>query len=156
MKTAEKIIVAGIVGTTFMTLYSYWKSRQERQQYVEPIMINKLIDKSANLPEIQNEDSHPAGWGLHYLAGIAFVSAYWLIWNKALSKPTTVKILVIGLISGGIGIAVWKLLFVQHDNPPHNYRQGYYRQLLVAHILFSAFALVSYKGLEYIDNKNIR
>lgn len=154
MKTAEKIIIAGIVGTTFMTLYSYWKSRQEKQEYVEPVMINKLIDKSDNLPDINDNDTHAAGWGLHYLTGIAFVSAYWLIWHKALLKPTISRILIIGTASGLTGIAVWKLLFKQHDNPPHNYRYGYYRQLLIAHILFSGFALASYKGLEYIDNKD--
>ncbi|PZR22624.1 MAG: hypothetical protein DI539_05215 [Flavobacterium psychrophilum] len=155
MKTAEKIIVAGIIGTTFMTLYSYWKSKQEKQEYVEPVMINKLIDKSDNLPQVDDNDTHPAGWGLHYLTGIAFVSAYWLIWHKALRKPTTSKILIIGIASGSIGIAVWKLLFTQHDNPPHNYRYGYYRQLLIAHIVFSAFALAGYKALGYINNKEL-
>lgn len=156
MKTAEKIIIAGVVGTTFMTLYSYLKSKQEKQEYVEPVMINKLIDKSENLPDVKNNDTHPVGWGLHYLTGIAFVSAYWLIWHKALRKPTTLKIVVTGTASGLVGIAVWKLLFTQHDNPPHNYRYGYYRQLLIAHIVFSAFALASYKGLEYIDNKDLK
>lgn len=153
MKTAKKIVIAGIVGTTFMTLYSYWKSKQEKQEYVEPVMINKLIDNSENMPSVRNEDSHPVGWGLHYLTGIAFVSAYWLIWHKALKKPTANKIIVIGSLSGIIGIVVWKLLFVQHNNPPHNYRHGYYRQLLIAHIVFTGFALLSYNTMNYIENK---
>lgn len=156
MKTLEKIIVAGVVGTPFMTLYSYWKSKQERQQYVEPVMINKLIGKSENMPKVDNEVLHPVGWGLHYLAGIAFVSIYWLIWRKALTKPTATKILIIGSLSGIAGIVVWKSLFTQHDNPPQNYRYGYYRQLLVAHIIFSAFALASYKGMEYLENENLK
>lgn len=156
MKTTKKIIIAGITGTTFMTLYSYWKSKQEKQQYLEPVMINKLIDKSENLPGLKDEDKHPAGWGLHYLAGIFFVASYWFISNKALRKPTATKIFLIGSLSGVVGIAVWKLLFVQHDNPPQNYRYGYYRQLLIAHIIFSAFALASYKGLEHIENKNLK
>lgn len=154
MKTAEKIIIAGIVGTTFMTLYSYWKSRQEKQDYVEPVMINKLIDKSDTMPEIEDQDVHPAGWGLHYLAGIAFVAAYWLIWRKALNRPTLTKTISIGALSGIAGIAVWKLLFAQHDNPPYNYRYGYYRQLLIAHIVFSAFALLSYRSMLLIEQKN--
>lgn len=153
MKTTEKIIISAIIGTTFMTLYSYWKSKRERQQYVEPVMINKLIDKSENMPRLDNEVLHPAGWGLHYLAGVAFVSAYWLIWHKALRKPTATKILIVGSLSGLAGIAVWKLLFAQHYNPPKNYRYGYYRQLFVAHIIFSAFALASYKSLGYNDNE---
>lgn len=152
MKTAEKIIIAGIVGTTFMTLYSYWKSKDENQEYVEPVMLNKLIDNSDNMPEIEDNDTHPAGWGLHYLAGIAFVAAYWMLWRRVLKQPTGTKILVVGGLSGLTGIAVWKFLFTQHNDPPHNYRLGYYRQLLVAHIVFAAFALLSYKALQYMEN----
>jgi hypothetical protein len=79
MKAIDKIIIAGIVGTSFMTLYSYLKSKKEDEEYVEPVMINKLIDKSENLPSIRNEDAHPAGWGLHYATGIGFMAVYWLI-----------------------------------------------------------------------------
>ncbi len=150
MKTIEKIVVAGIVGTSFMTLYSYWKSKQEKQEYVEPVLINKLVDASENLPDVKN--MHPAGWALHYLTGISFVTGYWIIWHKALKNPTTPKIIIIGTSSGLIGIAIWKLLFAQHNNPPNNYRYGYYKQLLMAHVVFSAFAIATYKGLEYTNN----
>lgn len=147
MKTAEKIIIAGIVGTTFMTLYSYLKSKKENEEYTEPIMINELIDNSGNLPSAKDEDTHPAGWGLHYATGITFVSIYWLLWKRALTKPTLAKIVIIGSLSGLSGIAVWKLLFAQHDNPPHTDRYGYYKQLFVAHIIFAFFALGTYKLL---------
>lgn len=148
MKTIEKIIVAGVVGTTFMTLYSYWKSKKEKQEYVEPVMLNKLIDKSKNLPDIKDNDAHPAGWGLHYLTGIAFVTAYWLLWRKVLKHPTLPKIVVIGSLSGIAGIATWKLMFANHDNPPQNYRYGYYKQLFTAHVIFSLTALMAYKITE--------
>jgi hypothetical protein len=150
MKTAEKIIIAGIVGTTFMTLYSYLKAKKENQEYVEPIMINKLIDNSKNLPSIRDEDIHPAGWVLHYLTGVSFVTLYWLLWKKCLKKPTIAKIIIVGSVSGLAGIMVWKALFTQHNRPPHNYRHGYYRQLFIAHIVFSYFALTTYKTF---DNK---
>jgi H+/Cl- antiporter ClcA len=148
MKTAEKIIIAGIVGTTFMTLYSYLKAKKENQEYVEPVMINKLIDNSKNLPSMQDEDIHPAGWGLHYAAGVSFVGLYWLLWKKVLTKPTVPKILIVGALSGLVGILVWKMLFRQHKRPPYNYRHGYYRQLFTAHIIFSLFALVTYRTLD--------
>lgn len=147
MKAVEKIIIAGVVGTTFMTLYSYLKARKENQEYVEPVMINKLIDDSENLPRIKNEDSHPSGWVLHYATGIGFMGGYYLLWHKALAKPTLIKILVIGSLSGLTGIAVWKLLFTQHNRPPQNYRYGYYRQLFIAHIIFTLFAIPTYKAL---------
>lgn len=147
MKTIEKIVIAGVVGTTFMTLYSYLKARKENQEYVEPVMINKLIDNSENLPGISDEESHISGWGLHYATGIGFVAGYYLIWEKALAKPTLPKILLIGAFSGATGIAVWKLLFAQHNRPPQNYRHGYYRQLFIAHIIFTLFAIPTYKAL---------
>lgn len=147
MKTTEKVIIAGLVGTSFMTLYSYFKAKKEKQEYVEPIMINKLIDNSDNTPEIEDNDSHPAGWGLHYATGIVFMSAYYLLWKKALKEPTLPRMMIAGTTSGVVGIAVWKLLFAQHKNPPQNYRYGYYRQLLTAHIVFTIAAMLTYKAL---------
>jgi len=61
MKPTEKIIISGMAGTTFMTLYSYLKGRKENEKYVEPELLNELIDNSGNLPEIENEEWHPGG-----------------------------------------------------------------------------------------------
>jgi hypothetical protein len=146
MKTTEKIIIAGIVGTTFMTLYSYIRAKKERQQYVEPVLINKLIDNSENV-DLDDTASHPAGWGLHYATGIAFIAAYYFVWKKALQRPNTARMLWVGIISGAVGIAVWKLLFTHHDKPPQNYRYGYYRQLLIAHIVFSLSGIATFRAL---------
>lgn len=153
MKSVEKILIAGIVGTSFMTLYSYLKGEKENEKYVEPELLNELIDNSGNLPEIQNEKTHPAGWGLHYGAGIAFVGTYWLLWEKVLKKPTLSKVLSVGALSGVAGIGIWQTLFSIHDNPPKNNRRGYYKQLFEAHIVFSAFALASYKLLNVFSKR---
>lgn len=144
-----KILIAGIVGTSFMTLYSYAMSKKEKQQYVEPVLLNKLIGRSENLPDIENEETHPAGWLAHYGVGILFVMAYWLIWRKALQSPGLTKALVIGAFSGGVAIAAWKIMFASNANPPKNNRYGYHRQLFYAHLIFSALALAGYKIPEY-------
>ncbi|MCO6149471.1 hypothetical protein [Flavobacterium sp. NRK1] len=155
MKTTEKLIIAGIVGTTFMTLYSYYISKKENEKYLEPEMINELIDNSKNLPNVNNERYHPAGWGLHYVTGISFMAVYWLLWKRALTHPTISKILIIGSLSGVVGIIVWKIIFSQHEKPPHNDRYGYYKQLFTAHIIFSFFALSTYKLCNKADNYTI-
>lgn len=147
MKIINKIIIAGAAGTTFMTLYSILKSKQDNQEYTEPVLLNKLIDNSKNLPALQNEAFHPAGYVLHYVTGIGFVTLYWLLWRRALLQPSGFRIVVVGGLSGLTGIAVWEILFKQHDNPPYNNRLGYYSQLLTAHIIFSATALITYKAL---------
>jgi hypothetical protein len=147
MKTTEKVIIAGLVGTSFMTLYSYLKAKREKQEYVEPVLLNKLVDNAQNLPEVDDNDTHPIGWGLHYATGIAFMGAYYVLWKTVLLRPTPARIIIVGTVSGAVGITVWKLMFSQHKNPPKNYRYGYYRQLLIAHIIFSLAGIVTYKAL---------
>ena len=146
----SKIIIAGIVGTTAMTLYSYIISRKERQQYVEPVLLNKLIDGSENLPDIEDKKAHPAGWLAHYGIGILFVIAYSIVWRHALKSPGPVKALIIGALSGVIAIGAWKSMFAANANPPHNNRYGYYKQLFYAHLIFSALALAGYKLPDYL------
>ncbi len=147
MNTAGKIIVAGIAGTTLMTMYSYFVSRKEKEQYREPELLNALIDRSKYLPAIEHKKIHPAGWGAHYAIGALFVLSYKILWEKSLDKPTLLKTLIIGAISGTIGIISWKIFFSEHDNPPSNYRHGYYRQLFYAHIVFSSVAILTYRQL---------
>lgn len=147
MRTLEKIIIAGVVGTSLMTLYSYLISERENEQFREPELLNSLIDRSKILPKIQDKRIHPAGWSAHYSIGILFVSSYYFLWKKMLCKPTVAKTLITGSVSGLIGIASWKFFFSQHDNPPSNDRAGYYKQLFVAHIIFTVTAVLTYKNL---------
>jgi hypothetical protein len=146
---ASKIIAAAIVGTSFMTLYSYIIAKKEKQKFVEPELLNELIDRSDNLPDIDDKKEHPAGWLIHYALGAVFVIAYYFLWRRSLKSPNIAKGLVIGAASGLIGIISWKIMFATSDNPPGNDRYKYYRQLFVAHLIFSTFALYGYKLPEY-------
>ena len=147
-----KIVLAGVVGTSFMTLYSYIISKQHKDQFVEPVLLNELIDRSEALPDIDEDEkkTNPAGWLIHYGIGMAFVIAYYILWKQSLKAPSLVKGLLLGALSGLIGIAAWKIMFASNDNPPRNNRYRYYRQLFVAHLIFSVFALYGYKLPEYI------
>lgn len=155
VKTIGKIILSGVVGTIFMTLYIRKKSKDEHQQFLQPVLLNKLIDNAKNLPDIKNKKNNPTGWVLHYGAGVSFVTAYYLLVKNVLLKPTITKILLTGTISGLIGIVIWKTLFKENHRPPQNNRFDYYRELLLAHIVFSLFAILSYKSLEEIDKKSV-
>jgi hypothetical protein len=152
MKPIYKIVLAGIAGTTFMTLYSYLISKKENQQYVEPVLLNKLITNSEVIPQKVN-NQHPAGWVAHYGVGILFVMAYWLLWKKALKSPGPVRALIIGASSGIVAITAWKIMFNASPNPPKNNRYGYFRQLFVAHLIFSIAAIAAYKAPEAITKK---
>lgn len=147
MTTTEKIIISSVIGTSFMTLYSYLKGQKEREKYSEPELLNESIDNSKYLPDINNKKYHPVGWILHYGTGVSFVAAYRIFWNKALEKPSAKNILMLGSLSGIAGIAVWKTIFSKHENPPKNNRSGYFKQLFIAHLVFSATAISSYKRM---------
>jgi len=147
MKKISEIIVAGVVGTSLMTLFSYLMSEKENEQFREPELLNALIDRSKILPAIKNSRTHPAGWGVHYGIGILFVISYYVIWRKVLCAPTLATTLLSGSASGLIGIASWKVFFSEHDNPPKNDRDAYYCQLFVAHLIFTAAAVLTYKNL---------
>ena len=151
MKPIYKIVAASIIGTSFMTLYSYHRSRKENQQYREPVLLNKLINRSKLLP-VTVGDNNPAGWVSHYAVGLTFVLVYYALWKKALHSPGPLRSLTIGTVSGGIAIAAWKTMFAVNDNPPANNRQGYYRQLFVAHLIFSVFALAAYKATQKAED----
>lgn len=152
---ASKVIAAAIAGTTFMTLYSYYMAKKEKQKFVEPELLNELIDRSENLPDIQNKKEHPAGWVIHYALGAAFVVAYWLLWRRSLNSPGIAKGLLIGAGSGFVGILSWKIMFAISNNPPHNNRYKYYRQLFFAHLIFSTLALYGYKLPDYVKRATL-
>lgn len=150
MKITGRIILAGIIGTTFMTAYSYRLSKKEKQEFTEPILLNKLADSSPELPEVHDEDIHPAGWAAHYGVGVLFVICYYVLWRRSLHSPGIIKGLVTGAASGVLAIATWKIMFATSPNPPKNDRYAYYRQLFIAHIIFSTFALYGYNLPDYI------
>lgn len=150
MKAAGRIILAGIVGTTFMTAYSYWLSKKEKQEFTEPILLNKLADRSPKLPNVDDTDEHPGGWLTHYGIGILFVVGYYIIWRRSLKSPDIVKGLLLGAGSGVIALAAWRIMFAANPNPPKNNRYAYYRQLFIAHLIFSTFAIYGYKLPDYI------
>lgn len=150
MKTAGRILLATAVGTSFMTLYSYWMSKKEKQEFTEPVLLNKLSDRSPKLPEVDDPDDDPVGWTTHYAVGLLFVVSYYILWKRSLTHPTLAKGLFLGAGSGVIAIAAWKIMFATNPNPPKNDREGYYRQLFIAHLIFSTFAIYGYKLPDYI------
>lgn len=139
-----KIALAGISGTTLMTLFSYVLSIKKKKQFKEPEILNKLLKRAdLNLDTIHKKD--PPGWVLHYLAGLSFSLAYDSIWRKTGVTPTMANSLIMGTINGLFGILVWKAVFKLHPNPPNIHFSHFYRQLLIAHVIFGLFAKLGYQ-----------
>ena len=139
-----RITLAGITGTTFMTLFSYAIAEKRKKQFKEPELLNKLVKRaSPNLERINKK--HWLGWVMHYTVGFSFATAYDFLWRKTFVAPTMKNSLAMGAISGVLGVLAWKMVFKLHPNPPQTHFEEFYKQLLVAHIIFGLFAKAGYR-----------
>lgn len=152
-----KIIFAGITGTSFMTAFSYLVSESKKENFREPELLGKLL--YTILPDLSKRYSHLTGWNLHYLVGVMFALAYSGIWEKTTVKPSLKSGLIFGLLSGVLGLSIWKLCFEIHPNPPKISFKKYYGHLLVTHLVFGLFTTIAYQlssNIERVDNKKER
>lgn len=126
-----------------MTLFSYYAANKWDSPFREPPLLNKLLYRSP----IYHWQTLPVlpGWIFHYFIGLIFVSIYHFIWKETLIAPTIMSGSIMGFINGFIGIIGWALVFKVHPDPPAVNRKKYYIQLLFAHMIFGAAAVLGYK-----------
>lgn len=151
MNATEKILISGIAGTVFMTLFLRSKSSY-KQEFMPPVLLNKSIDNAPDFPDIKNKKANPTGWILHYLTGIGFMAAYRFLGKKFLNHPTIEKIGISAVINGSMGVFIWGKLFQIHPSPPQNNRSSYFKYLFTAHIIFTITSLLTYETL----NRNLK
>ena len=130
-------ILAGLFGTTGMTLFSYMVAYLEKENFKEPELLNLLIQR---LPNNNTGQTHlMPGWVLHYTLGCLWAIVYSGSLDRLNKKPATKRALLFGLFGGTIGVYAWKFLFKWHPQPPQLSYTPFYRQLFIAHILFALF-----------------
>ncbi len=132
-----------------MTAFSYGASRHERKQFREPELLNKLLDRMPGSPAIPTKS--PAGWLVHYGVGIFFTTVYDQLWQRNIGKPTLANGLLLGTISGLVGIGGWMLAFRLHPRPPKTDYTGHYKQLLIAHMIFGVGAVLGYTKMKKLS-----
>jgi hypothetical protein len=137
-----EILSGAIAGTSVMTLYSYLLSESKNKQFREPELLAILLKRL--FPRINKSTTRMEGWMLHYLVGLFFTSIYDRVWRKT-KGPSLSSALLLGAISGVVGISVWKKTFDLHPEPPLIEFKKYYGQLLVAHLVFGAFTALGYQ-----------
>jgi hypothetical protein len=143
---AKEVLIAGVTGTTFMTLFSYLVSEAEKENYSEPERLGQLIH--GLLPLLNKKEHQLTGWAAHYMVGLVFAAVYVRLWEKKLLKPSLKNNLLIGGISGLAAVAIWKTTFKLHPLPPALNFDKYYLQLVPAHIVFAVFAGLGYRLLK--------
>ena len=133
-----------LVGTTLMTIFSYWVGRLRNMQFTEPVLLNRMLFRFGVLAEYQLK-KNVAGWIIHYLIGLLFLIAYYFIWSETRFDPTLRTAFILGCISGLAGIFGWSILFRIQTVPPNIKVSEYYAQLFVAHIIFALTATATYR-----------
>jgi len=138
------LAIGTVVATTIMTIFSYVVSKLRNRQFTEPVLLNRFLCGFGVLKEYQLE-KNIAGWIIHYLVGLIFLVAYYLIWSRTRFDPSLSTALVLGCCSGLIGIVGWSILFKIQSVPANIRLAEYYTQLFIAHVIFALTATGAFR-----------
>ncbi|MGK9128431.1 hypothetical protein M1D52_20640 [Olivibacter sp. SA151] len=126
-------IVAGTVGTTLMTLFSYMVAASKGEKFEEPALLAEMVEKLTKEKEL----ARISGWTMHFAMGCSMAFVFQQIWKQTKTNPGIKQGLIAGVLSGLSGILIWKAVFKFHPNPPPIPFNRYYGHLLLAHVVFS-------------------
>lgn len=140
--TLIQILVSSIAATSAMTLFSYAVSATARELYKEPVLLSYIL--SHLHLEVSPNVKNILAWILHYVIGFGFVIAYHFLWIYKVLQLTWLIGILLGAISGIIGIITWFVLFKIVPQKPNIDFMGYYLQLFAAHIIFGFTAYSVY------------
>ncbi|WP_343707343.1 hypothetical protein [Flavobacterium sp.] len=137
-----QLILVAIGATSAMTWFSYAMSENFRELYNEPVLLGFALRKTKI--SLSEKSQKTWGWLIHYIIGFLFVMGYHIIWVKDILPISPLSALILGVISGVIGILSWIVIFKMTDHQPPIDFKGYYIQLFFAHIIFAVTATVLY------------
>lgn len=137
-----QLILVAIGATSAMTWFSYAMSQNFRELYKEPILLSFALKKT-NI-SLSEKLQKTWGWLIHYSIGFLFVMGYHIVWVKNVLPISPLSALILGVISGVIGILSWIFIFKMTDHQPPIDFKGYYIQLFFAHIIFAITATALY------------
>jgi hypothetical protein len=138
-----KIAISGIAGTTVMTAGSELMSILAKENFSEPDHLETMISRLA--PHLSKHAKKIAGWGAHFAMGLIFATVYVELWETKKIKHTIKNGIILGAISGVLGLLIWKGTFKAHPLPPWINYSHYYLQRIPAHIIFAVAATIAYK-----------
>ncbi|MBU3026771.1 hypothetical protein Q4603_10675 [Zobellia galactanivorans] len=140
----SKILLAGLVGTSLMTAFSYMVGRLCDSDLGEPKLLNKLLDRSKRLDVEVGPDSI-WGWVFHYLTGFLFAGAMALYFCLTENDPTWWLAIVLGCVLGLFGVLCWITMLRLHSSPPEMDLELFLLQLVGAHIIFGLGATLVFR-----------
>jgi hypothetical protein len=147
VKRLFKILVGTLAGTTALTTTSYKLSELRDKQFREPELINSFLKKKLGLKIAKD---HPNGWIIHFIIGALFLAAYDKVWSINGMSKSVKGDLLLGTMTGLIGIGAWKLISKLEPRIKALKRDEYYVQLFISHIIFSLASSTVYgKKIEH-------
>jgi len=135
--STKSVLAAAVAGTSLMTLFSEAVSKAKGSNYNEATILGELLNRITPLNKKQAE---AAGWMGHYAVGVGFSAVYAAYLKQTGRKPTLLNGIIYGALSGLAGAAIWHATFKAHPNPPGVDLKNYYRQLVLAHVIFGVAA----------------
>jgi hypothetical protein len=150
MNKFEKTLLSSFAGTTFMTASSALTSLLG-QDFREPAHLTTMVERLA--PFLSKKAKLIIGWAGHYGMGIVFAAVYVELWERGEVKHTMKNALILGTISGLVGLLIWKGTFKAHPLPPSMNYLTFYLQRIPAHIVFAVFATLAYQLIKDQEQK---
>lgn len=135
---SKNILADTTSGLTFMTVFSYAVSYLAGDNFKEPELLAILLKRLGG--NMQKPLYQLAGWQFHYAVGVIFVTVYTYLWERNYLRRDLPSGLLLGFLSGIVGVSFWTAVFALHPDPPRIQLKKYYLQLMVAHLLFGAGA----------------
>ena len=145
---ANKIIVSGLAATSLMTLFSYIVSAYKEKNFKEPELLAALEENA--LPAEAKKLALPAGWSTHFGVGIVWAGVYEYLWQNADIKPTLKSGLVLGGLSGLMGVLIWRAAFKIHPAPPRIEYGRFFGHLILAHVVYGIVVTMAGKDRKAI------
>lgn len=140
--TFIQLLAISVIATAAMTWFSYFMSKQFQELYKEPVLLSFVLSKLKMETSVKSEKI--LGWFLHFLIGFLFVLAYYFLWVNDILPISILSALLLGAISGIIGIISWMFIFKISNHQPRIDFKGYYLQLFFAHLIFGLTATAFY------------
>lgn len=133
----KKVIAAALTSTSLMTLFSEAVSKVKGSNYNEAQILGELLNR---ITPLNKKQAQAAGWLGHYAVGVGFAAVYAAYLKENRRKPTLLNGAIYGALSGLAGAAIWHATFKAHPNPPGVDLKNYYKQLVLAHVVFGVAA----------------
>ena len=151
MDRVAKTAVSGVAGTLIMTAGSELMSLIANENFSEPAHLETMISRLA--PPLSKHAKKIAGWGAHFAMGLVFAAIYVELWETKKIKHNLKNALILGALSGVIGLFIWKATFKVHPLPPWLNYTHFYLQRIPAHIVFAVGATLAYKLALHVEKE---